>query len=65
MYEFHYDYIKPKYGERAQLMYMDTDSFVYSIETKDFYKDIADDINDWLTPLSIRSVINYVLKIVK
>ena len=44
MYEFHYDYIKPKYGGAAELMYMDTDSFVYHIKTKDFYKDIAPDV---------------------
>ena len=44
MYEFHYDYIKPKYGNQAKLCYMDTDSFVYYIETDDVYKDIADDV---------------------
>ncbi|XP_066920804.1 uncharacterized protein [Clytia hemisphaerica] len=44
MYEFHYDYIKPKYGGAAKLMYMDTDSLVYHIKTKDFYGDIADDV---------------------
>ena len=41
MYEFWYDYIKPKYGDRTKLCYMDTDSFVFYIETKDFDKDIA------------------------
>ena len=44
MYEFHYNYMKPKYGERLQLCYMDTDSFVYEIQTEDFYKDIAKDV---------------------
>ena len=44
MYEFHYDYMKPKYGSKVQLCYMDTDSFVYDIETEDFYRDIAGDI---------------------
>ena len=44
MYEFHYDYMQPKYGEKLQLCYMDTDSFVYYIKTHDFYKDIADDV---------------------
>ena len=44
MYEFHYDYILPKYGERIKLCCMDTDSFVYDINTKDFYKDIAGDV---------------------
>ena len=45
MYEFHYDYMKPKYGdEKLRLCYMDTDSLIYQIETGDFYKDIADDV---------------------
>ena len=44
IYEFWYDYIKPKYGDRAKLCYMDTDSFVICIETEDFYKDIAGDV---------------------
>ena len=45
MYEFHYDYVKPKYGSKVQLCYMDTDSFVYEIETEDFYRDIAGDVD--------------------
>ena len=45
MYEFWYDYIKPKYGDKAKLCYMDTDSFIMHIETEDFYEDIAKDIN--------------------
>ena len=45
MYEFHYDYMVPKYGlEKLKLCYMDTDSLVYDIKTEDFYEDIADDI---------------------
>ena len=47
MYEFWYDYIKPKYTDKARLCYMDTDSFVMNIETDDFYKDIADDVDKW------------------
>ena len=41
MYKFYYDYMRPKYGSRVKLCYMDTDSFVYEIETEDFYRDIA------------------------
>ena len=41
MYEFHYDYMKPKYGKNLKLCYMDTDSLVYHIKTEDFYKDIT------------------------
>ena len=45
MYEFHYDYMKRKYSEEnLKLCYMDTDSLVYKIKTKDFYKDIAKDV---------------------
>ena len=47
MYEFWYDYIKPKYGDKARLCYMDTDSFVMNIKTEDFYKDIASDVERW------------------
>ena len=46
MYEFHYDYMKQKYPEGLTLCYMDTDSLIYDIETNDFYKDIAKDIQD-------------------
>ena len=47
MYKFWYDYIKSKYGDNARLCCMDTDSFVIYIKTKDFYKDIADDVERW------------------
>ena len=47
MYEFWYDYIKPKYQDRAKLCYMDTDSFVIHIKTEDFYEDNADDVEKW------------------
>ena len=44
MYEFHYSYMKRKYDEKSlKLLYMDTDSLVYDIKTKDFYKDMAED----------------------
>ena len=46
MYEFHYDYIKQKYNDRVNLLYTDTDSLMYEIETEDFYKDISDDVMD-------------------
>ena len=47
MYKFWYDYIKTKYGDKAKLCYMDTDSFIIHIETEDFYKDIANDVDRW------------------
>ena len=47
MYEIWYDYIKLKYGDKARLCYTDTDSLVIHVETKDFYKDIAGDVEKW------------------
>ena len=47
MYEFWYDYIKLKYGDKARLCYTDTDSLVIYVETEDFYKDIAGDVEKW------------------
>ena len=44
MYEFWYDYLKPKYRDNVKLCYMDTDSFIMHIKTEDFYKDIANDV---------------------
>ena len=44
MYEFWYDYMKPKYDDNVKLCYMDTDSFIMNIKTEDFYKDIANDV---------------------
>ena len=45
MYEFWYDYMKPKYND-VRLCYMDTDSFIMNIKTNDFYKDISDDVDN-------------------
>ena len=44
MYDFHYNYIKRKYGGKATLLFTDTDSLMNEIETKDFYKDISADV---------------------
>ena len=46
MYEFWYDYIKPKYQNNAKLCYMDTDSFIIHLKTEHFYKDIADGVKN-------------------
>ena len=46
MFDFHYNYIKPKYGKQAKLLFTDTDSFLYEIQTEDFYKDISGDVKD-------------------
>ena len=44
MYEFWYDYIIPKYQNNTKLCYMDTDSSIINIKTKDFYEEIANDV---------------------
>ena len=46
MFDFHYQYIKPKYGKQAKLLFTDTDSLLYEIQTEDFYKDISGDVKD-------------------
>ena len=44
MYDFHYNYIKQKYGDKAKLLFIDTDSLMYEIQTEDFYTDISEDV---------------------
>ena len=43
MYDFHYNYIKEKYGNKARLLFTDTDSLTYEIEAKDVYQDFWND----------------------
>ena len=44
MWEFWYDFVKPKYGEKAKLYDMDTDSYIVYIKTEDIYPDIEKDV---------------------
>ena len=44
MYDFHYNYILPKYGKKEKLLFTDTDSLCYEIETEDFFQDISNDV---------------------
>ena len=44
MYKFHYDYMRPKYGSKVKLCYIDTDSFIYEIDTEVSYRDIPTDV---------------------
>ena len=44
MYEFWYDYVKPKYGANAKICYMDTDSFIVHVKTDYIYKNIVQDV---------------------
>ena len=47
MYEFYFDYLKSKYGDKVKLCYMDTGSFIIHVQTEDIYKDTADDGSKW------------------
>ena len=44
MFDFHYNYIRKKYDNKAELLFTDTDSLMYLIQTDDFYHDIRKDI---------------------
>ena len=44
MYEFWYNYVKPKYEEKARSCYMNADSFIVYIKTEDIYVDIEKDV---------------------
>ena len=47
IYEFWYDYLKPKYGDRVKLCYTDTDSFIIHIKTEYFFEDISNYVDKW------------------
>ena len=47
MYEFYYNYLKSKYVDKVKFCYMDTDSFIFYVQTEDFYNDIIPDLNGW------------------
>ena len=47
LYEFWYDYMKPKYHDEAKLCYMDTGKFIIHIKAEYFYEDIAIDVEKW------------------
>ena len=57
MYQFWYDYLKPKYKENLQLCYMDTDSCIFSVETKNWYKDILNDVETKFDTSGIQTII--------
>ena len=50
MYDFHYNYIKQKYGDKPKLLFTDTDSLMYEIQEEDFYKDISVDVKHRFYP---------------
>ena len=59
MYEFWYDYVKPKYDENAKLCYMDTDSVLVHVKIDDIYKDIAEDGEKDLTVQIMKQIDHY------
>ena len=65
MYEFWYDYIKPKYQNNAELLYMDTDSFIINIKTEDFYEDITNDVEKDFIHQIMMSVDHYLQEKIK
>ena len=46
MYEFWYDYVKPKYDKNGKICYMEKDSLIVHVKTYDIYKDIAEDVEE-------------------
>ena len=63
MYQFFYDFLKPKYGSKVQLVYTDTDSFILNIETEDVYADFSQckehfDFSDYPTDHPLYDVSN-------
>ena len=46
--DFHYNYMKVKYGDDCKLLITDTDSLMYEVKTEDFYKDIREDVQEIL-----------------
>ena len=53
MYDFWYDYLEPKYNDKAKQGYMDTDSLVLKIFTEDFFEDINNDVKRWWIHLNM------------
>ena len=67
IYDFHYNYIKQKYGDKAKLLITDTDSLMYEIQTEDFFKDINGDVKDRFNTSVIHLIILqvYLLGLIK
>ena len=57
MHEFWCDYVKPKYGEKAKLCYMDTDSFIVYIKAEDIYSDIEKDVEARFDTYELKQIV--------
>ena len=57
LHELWYDYVKPKYEDKAKLCYMDTDSFIINIFTEDFLKILAMTLKDSLIHITMMRII--------
>ena len=60
MYEFWYDYVKPKYDENAKLSDMDTDSFIVHVKTDEIHIDIASDLETIFNTSILKQADHYV-----
>ena len=48
MYEFYYDYVKNNNGNKSRLLFTDTDSLMYEIETENVYEDfMKNEVTFW------------------
>jgi hypothetical protein len=47
MFKFVYEYLKPKWGDKVEVVQTDTDGLMLYIRTKDFYEDVKNDIDKW------------------
>ena len=65
IYEFWYNYIKPKYQDNAKLCYMDTDCFIINIKTEHFCDDIANDVEKDLIHQIRKSIDHYLQEKIK
>ena len=47
MFDFYYDFVQPTWGDRAEVLFTDTDSLALYVQTEDLYRDIAPHVSEW------------------